>query len=78
MADKKKKISSMKAGRQAARKKERLVNQEVFLKEEDWVKNVDSPESETLPCFPNPVKFENDFTDIYQFHNTGFGEICDQ
>ena len=62
----------------AARKRERILTQEVFAEEGDWEKNIDSPESETLPCFPNPVKFENDFTDIYQFHNTGFGEICDQ
>ena len=62
----------------AARKRERILTQEVFAEEGDWEKNIDSPESETLLCFPNLAKFENDFTDIYQFHNTGFGEKSDQ
>ena len=56
------------------KKREGLVNGDVLVEEGEWENNTTSPETDRTESaklrFPNPAKFESDFSAIYQFEKT--------
>eukprot|EP00090_Calanus_glacialis_P023040 TRINITY_DN35459_c0_g1_i1.p1 TRINITY_DN35459_c0_g1~~TRINITY_DN35459_c0_g1_i1.p1 ORF type:complete len:353 (-),score=60.72 TRINITY_DN35459_c0_g1_i1:56-1114(-) len=61
------------------KKREGLVNGDVLVEEGEWENNTTSPETDRTESaklrFPNPAKFESDFSAIYQFEKSGYKQL---
>ena len=59
-----------------------VANGEVMVEEGDWENNITSPETDTTESaklrFPNPAKFESDFSSIYQIDKSGVRDRYNQ
>ena len=61
------------------KKREAMGNGEVMVEEGEWENTTTSPETERTDSaklrFPNPAKFESDFSAIYQFEKSGCNHL---